>query len=305
MTAGLSIRFGGRGSRSPRPAGPTDTGAAARRGVPGRRAPACRCPSERLPRARLRPLRDAVVATASEAMGRPYEWGGTGADGGGFDCSGLIQHAYGSTASRCRGPARIRRGKGARSRRKVGSLAPGDLLTFSNRGGRVTHVGLYIGEGRFIHSASRGVQVSMLSGEDPYGRWWYKRWVGARRIVRGLSQPHPRVKRGTFSAVIDDRARGPSLRSGRGVSVPAVLARRSDGRPWPPCFACRSPRPYLSPAARPGRAGSPDSTGRSWATCPCRRGRRGPTMCAIAPLDERLAGGIVVHCPRPGTGDCP
>jgi cell wall-associated NlpC family hydrolase len=62
-------------------------------------------------------------------------------------------------------------------------LLPGDLLTFSNRGGPVTHVGLYIGERRFIHSATRGVQVSLLSQDDPYGRWWYVRWVGVRRIV--------------------------------------------------------------------------------------------------------------------------
>jgi cell wall-associated NlpC family hydrolase len=41
-----------------------------------------------------------------------------------------------------------------------------------------------MGDGRFIHSATRGVQVSILSREDPYGRWWYKRWVGVRRVVR-------------------------------------------------------------------------------------------------------------------------
>ncbi|HYC31399.1 MAG TPA: NlpC/P60 family protein, partial [Gemmatimonadales bacterium] len=65
----------------------------------------------------------------------------------------------------------------------LGKLEPGDLLTFSNRGGPVTHVGMYLGEGKFIHSATRGVQVSVLSGDDPYGRWWYQRWVGARRIL--------------------------------------------------------------------------------------------------------------------------
>jgi cell wall-associated NlpC family hydrolase len=47
----------------------------------------------------------------------------------------------------------------------------------------VTHVGLYVGNGRFIHSASRGVQLSLLSPDDPYGKWWYTRWVGARRVL--------------------------------------------------------------------------------------------------------------------------
>ena len=87
------------------------------------------------------------------------------------------------TASRCRGAASSRRGKAQKVTRAYQALRPGDLLTFSNRGGPVTHVGLYIGEGRFIHSATRGVQVSVLSADDPYGRWWYVRWVGVRRIV--------------------------------------------------------------------------------------------------------------------------
>lgn len=129
-------------------------------------------------------LADSIIATATEAMGRPYTYGGTGADGEGFDCSGLIQYAY-----RKHGVVLPRRStdqarEGRKIDREVRLLASADILTFSNRGGRVTHVGLYIGDGRFIHSATRGVQVSTLSAEDPYGRWWYKRWVGVRRIVR-------------------------------------------------------------------------------------------------------------------------
>jgi len=69
-------------------------------------------------------------------------------------------------------------------KKKVATLVPGDLLTFSNSCGPVTHIGLYVGDGRFIHSATRGVQMSVLSRDDPYGRWWYVRWVGVRRIVK-------------------------------------------------------------------------------------------------------------------------
>jgi cell wall-associated NlpC family hydrolase len=128
-------------------------------------------------------LADSIIATAAEAMGRPYKYGGTGEDGGGFDCSGLIQYAYsrhGITLPR-RSADQAR--EGTAIKKSYESLLPGDLLTFSNRGGPVTHVGLYIGQGRFIHSATRGVQVSTLSAEDPYGRWWYVRWVGVRRIL--------------------------------------------------------------------------------------------------------------------------
>jgi NlpC/P60 family protein len=128
-------------------------------------------------------LADSIIATASDAMGRPYEFGGTGEDGGGFDCSGLIQYAYGKHGIVLprRSIDQAREGTGITP--KLHLLKPGDLLTFSNRGRRVTHVGLYIGEGRFIHSATRGVQVSLLSAEDPYGRWWYQRWIGVRRII--------------------------------------------------------------------------------------------------------------------------
>jgi cell wall-associated NlpC family hydrolase len=128
-------------------------------------------------------LADSIIATAAEAMGRPYEFGGTGEDGEGFDCSGLIQYAYAKHGIDLPRRSIDQAREGAKVDRKLVLLRPGDLLTFSNRGGAVTHVGLYTGRGRFIHSATRGVQVSTLSAEDPYGRWWYKRWVGVRRIV--------------------------------------------------------------------------------------------------------------------------
>jgi hypothetical protein len=128
-------------------------------------------------------LADSVIATATEAMGKPYEFGGTGENGDGFDCSGLIQYAYGKHGIALPRQSRDQAREGEKIARKLGELRPGDLLTFSNRGRVVTHVGLYMGEGRFIHSATKGVQVSTLSAEDPYGRWWYKRWIGVRRLI--------------------------------------------------------------------------------------------------------------------------
>jgi cell wall-associated NlpC family hydrolase len=126
---------------------------------------------------------DSVVETATSVMGRPYEYGGTGAGGGGFDCSGLIQYAYGRHGVSLPRTSAEQAREGRSVKKNPARLLPGDLLTFSNRGGQVTHVGLYIGGGRFIHSATRGVQISALSPDDPYGRWWYTRWVGVRRIL--------------------------------------------------------------------------------------------------------------------------
>ncbi|MBA3344964.1 MAG: C40 family peptidase [Gemmatimonadales bacterium] len=174
LAAGLALRFGGRPDRPP----PTPRAPLPPAGSPSS-LPSAAVDSPRAPAA----LADSVIATAAEAMGRPYRYGGTGENGGGFDCSGLIQYAYGRHGVELprRSVEQAREGKAVR--KKLDALAPGDLLTFSNRGKTVTHVGMYIGEGRFIHSATRGVQVSALSAEDPYGRWWYKRWVGVRRIV--------------------------------------------------------------------------------------------------------------------------
>jgi cell wall-associated NlpC family hydrolase len=124
----------------------------------------------------------AVVSTATLAMGTPYQWGGTG--GRGFDCSGLIQYAYrahGIQLPRTSGEQAL---VGVAVDKRLDALAPGDILTFSNSGGHVTHVALYVGEGKIIHSANGGVQISRLSPTDSYGKWWWKRWVGARRVVR-------------------------------------------------------------------------------------------------------------------------
>ncbi len=178
LSAGISIRFGGRSGPSP---------ATPRSQAAGTLAVSASSPPP-LPERTSHPgsadaLADSVIATATEAMGRPYRYGGTGEDGGGFDCSGLIQYAYGQHGVTLPRRSVDQAREGREVSKKVDALAPGDLLTFANRGKTVTHVGLYLGDGLFVHSASRGVQVSTLSDDDPYGRWWYQRWVGVRRIV--------------------------------------------------------------------------------------------------------------------------
>lgn len=128
-------------------------------------------------------LLGAVVSTALEEMGQPYVWGGTGDGTGGFDCSGLIYHAYERQGVRIPRTAASQAKAGVAIQRDQDALLPGDILTFAEKGDQVTHVGLYVGEGRFIHSAAKEVQLSRLAEDDPNGRWWLKRWVGVRRIV--------------------------------------------------------------------------------------------------------------------------
>jgi hypothetical protein len=126
-------------------------------------------------------LRSTVVTTAQGALGRPYLWGG--ADENGFDCSGLIQHAYAQAGIALPRRSVDQARAGVAVDRRVELLVPGDVLTFSEAGGQVSHVGLFLGDGEFIHSANRGVMVSAFSSTDPTARWWITRWVGARRII--------------------------------------------------------------------------------------------------------------------------
>ena len=128
-----------------------------------------------------------VIRIAEGEIGRRYQLGGRGEAGDGFDCSGLIQYAYARLGITLPRRSVAQAAQGIRIEKRETQLRAGDILTFSSTGGQVTHVGLYMGDGRFIHSASRGVQVSRLTQDDPYGRWWYRRWVGVRRVVASES----------------------------------------------------------------------------------------------------------------------
>ncbi|MEO8199823.1 MAG: C40 family peptidase [Gemmatimonadota bacterium] len=177
----LGFEFGRTGGRPDRPVpvapGPATPAAAT--------TPSLRTTVERsgIPGDRI-DLVASVLQTATDAMGTPYKWGGTGAQDGGFDCSGLIQYAYGQHGITLPRRSGDQATQGEKIDKKLDALLPGDILTFSSSGrGRITHVGLYLGDGRFIHSANDGVQISLLSADDVYGRWWWRRWVGARRIT--------------------------------------------------------------------------------------------------------------------------
>jgi cell wall-associated NlpC family hydrolase len=123
-----------------------------------------------------------VVETALGAMGAPYQWGGT--DTNGFDCSGLIQFAYGQHGIVLPRVSRDQARMGTPIDRRPDALRPGDILGFSADGtSTITHVGLYVGNGQFLHSSSSGVKLSGLAASDGDSRWWQQRWVAARRIV--------------------------------------------------------------------------------------------------------------------------
>ena len=122
-------------------------------------------------------LAASVVELALVSIGSPYRWGGT--DGNGFDCSGLIQFAYAEHGIPLPRVSRDQIREGARVDPVASNLKPADILGFSrDHGGDISHVGLYIGDGEFIHSSTSGVRISTLS--NPY---WQARLVAARRVL--------------------------------------------------------------------------------------------------------------------------
>lgn len=109
-----------------------------------------------------------VIEFACRMMGQPYLWGGTSQKG--VDCSGLTKAAYLSEGAilprNASQQARI--GVGV-DKSDIGGFEPGDLLFFGNqKTGRVNHVGLYIGDGRFIHSSGRVKVNSLRRGDAGY-----------------------------------------------------------------------------------------------------------------------------------------
>lgn len=116
--------------------------------------------------------RQYVVRTAQSMIGKPYRYGGNSPSRG-FDCSGLVQYSY-----RVAG-IEVPRTSTQQHRRAravtMSDLQPGDVLFFRVQG-KTGHVGIYLGEGRFVHAPSSGkhVEISTLNN-----RYWKPRLVGA------------------------------------------------------------------------------------------------------------------------------
>ena len=121
-----------------------------------------------------------VVPTAEQYIGVPYRYGGTSPRGG-FDCSGFVQYVYGIQGVELPRTSRQMSGVGNAVEPSTRSLAVGDLMLFS-QGGRISHVAIYAGNGRFIHSSSSGKGVRYDDLGTTRGRWFASHLVAARRV---------------------------------------------------------------------------------------------------------------------------
>ncbi|MDQ7995989.1 MAG: C40 family peptidase [Luteibacter sp.] len=118
-----------------------------------------------------------VLFRAIGLVGTPYRWGGNTPQGG-FDCSGLINYIY-LTSTGLRLP-RTSQEMAALDKPKVdeSALASGDLVFFGR--GHVTHVGVYVGKGRFVHAPNSGGTVRL---DDLDGTYWKQNFVYGRRVL--------------------------------------------------------------------------------------------------------------------------
>ncbi|MCY7389704.1 MAG: C40 family peptidase [Burkholderiales bacterium] len=124
-------------------------------------------------------LQDLLIHAIS-LIGVKYKYGGNSAQVG-FDCSGFVRHVFAESASIELPRSSYAMGKLGESIEKD-DLRPGDLVFYNTLHRRFSHVGIYLGEGRFVHAPSRGKTVEIVDMSD---RYWKNRFNGARRLVNG------------------------------------------------------------------------------------------------------------------------
>lgn len=132
-----------------------------------------------------------LVVTAMGFLGVPYRRGGNSAETG-FDCSGFVRAMYEQTVGLVL-PRRASEQAEATQTIAREELKPGDLVFFNTMRRAFSHVGIYVGDGKFIHSPRSGSQVRV---EDMRSAYWHTRFNGARRVAMDVSHtssaPQPR-----------------------------------------------------------------------------------------------------------------
>lgn len=128
-----------------------------------------------------------LVVGAMGFLGVPYRRGGTSAETG-FDCSGFVKAMFEQTVGLVL-PRNAAQQAAATQTIERAELRPGDLVFFNTMRHAFSHVGIYVGNGKFIHSPKPGAEVRV---EDMGGSYWAKRFDGARRVSAEANSPTPR-----------------------------------------------------------------------------------------------------------------
>lgn len=123
-----------------------------------------------------------VIPTAERYLGVPYRWGGTSPVTG-FDCSGYVQYVFARHGVELPRTSRAQAYAGDRVPLDERYLRPGDLIMFASRGGAISHVAIYAGHDRIIHSTSSGGGVRYDDLGSSRGAWFVNHAVVARRVA--------------------------------------------------------------------------------------------------------------------------
>lgn len=118
-----------------------------------------------------------LVMYAMSMADTPYHYGGTSPETG-FDCSGFVRHVYLQSAG-WKLPRTSQEMSRVGAPPEDGQLRPGDLVFFNTQHAPYSHVGIYVGDGRFVHAPKTGRAISVANMHDQY---WQSRYDGARRI---------------------------------------------------------------------------------------------------------------------------
>lgn len=126
--------------------------------------------------ASMHSLRDSIVALSRAQLGVKYKRGASSPSVG-FDCSGLVKYVMAHFGADLPRTSREQALMGKRIERDIASLKPGDLLTFGH-GKHISHIGIYIGDGRYVHAPAPGARVRVETLANTRSSWW----KGARRL---------------------------------------------------------------------------------------------------------------------------
>lgn len=141
-----------------------------------------------------------VVVGALNMIGVRYRWGGNSPDSG-LDCSGFVRYVFQDTLGMSL-PRRAEEMSRVGEKVRMSELKPGDLVFFNTMRRTFSHVGIYIGDNKFVHSPSTG---STIRVDDLDSSYWEKRFTGARRLESKFpTQPDDLRQR--VSATIDGNA---------------------------------------------------------------------------------------------------
>lgn len=128
-----------------------------------------------------------LLGQAMGLLGVPYRRGGTN-ENTGFDCSGFVRHLYEQSFGKLL-PHRAAEQAKVTEAIDPNELKPGDLVFFNTMKRAFSHVGIYVGDGKFIHSPRAGKSVQV---DDMRSAYWKKRFNGARRV-----EPQPATTQAT------------------------------------------------------------------------------------------------------------